>query len=169
LVRAPSDIEGLTHLVLPGGESTTLRHLLVLFGLWEPIRARNRAGELALFGTCAGAILLARGPQRPPTFGLLDAVVERNAYGTQRDSFRRTLDAVGAPFPGVFIRAPRFTAIGEGTRVLGRLDGEPALLEGPGLLAASFHPELTEDARLHAHFLTLRFNARVSPASARCP
>jgi 5'-phosphate synthase pdxT subunit len=158
-VRAPRDLEGLTHLVLPGGESTTLHHLLTLFGLWQPLAARHRAGELALFGTCAGAILLARHRgQRPPTFGLLDAELERNAYGRQIDSFTRivtlTLDD-GEPrsFPAVFIRAPRITAVGAGVRVLARDGEQPLALEAPGVLACTFHPELTEDPCLHERFL----------------
>ena len=91
-VRGPQDLEGLSHLVLPGGESTTLHHLLRLFGLLDPLVARHRAGTLALFGTCAGAILLSRGcGGKPPTLGLLDVEVRRNAYGRQKDSFTREI------------------------------------------------------------------------------
>ncbi len=153
-VRAPDDLEGLTHLVLPGGESTTLHHLLTLFGLWQPIADRQRAGELALFGTCAGAILLARtSDSRPPTLELLDAAIERNAYGRQIDSFSRTIELAGHPFPAIFIRAPRFTELGPEVRVLAR-DGEHAVaLEAPGLLATTFHPELTDDPWFHRRFL----------------
>ncbi|HEX6883211.1 MAG TPA: pyridoxal 5'-phosphate synthase glutaminase subunit PdxT [Planctomycetota bacterium] len=155
-VRAPADLDGLTHLVLPGGESTTLHHLLTLFGLWEPLRARHRAGTLALFGTCAGAILLARDcGGSPPTLGLLDAAIERNAYGRQVDSFVGELELEGAPFPAVFIRAPRFTDIGSDVRVLARLADIPVALEATGILATTFHPELTDDPRWHARFLGL--------------
>lgn len=166
-VRSPRELEGLTHLVLPGGESTTLHHLLVLFELWEPLRARHRAGSLALFGTCAGAILLARDAGgEPPTLGLLDAAVERNAYGRQADSFVRPVwldpgertpgePGLGRSLRGVFIRAPRFTALGQGVRVLARLDGEPVALAAPGLLATTFHPELTPEGEFHARFLAL--------------
>ena len=153
-VRAPRDLEGLTHLVLPGGESTTLHHLLTLFDLWQPIAARHRAGALALFGTCAGAILLARGAgTKPPTLGLLDAAVERNAYGRQIDSFTRAIALEGRDFPAVFIRAPRFTELGPDVRVLARDRDLPVALEAPGLLATTFHPELTDDPWFHRRFL----------------
>lgn len=157
LVRAPADLEGLTHLILPGGESTTLHHLLELFGLREEIRTRASRGELALFGTCAGAILLGREDgSRPPRLGLLDANLERNAYGSQVDSFQAGIDVdglEGGALQATFIRAPRFTNIGASARVLARLHGEPVLVEQPGVLAATFHPELSKDDRLHARFL----------------
>ncbi|MSR60945.1 MAG: pyridoxal 5'-phosphate synthase glutaminase subunit PdxT [Planctomycetes bacterium] len=161
-VRAPRELDGLTHLVLPGGESTTLHHLLTLFELWEPLRERHRAGELALFGTCAGAILLSRGcGGKPPTLGLLEAEVERNAYGRQVDSFTRVLELADEPGPsagltGVFIRAPRFVRVDPALHVLARLDGEPVALETPGLLATTFHPELTAETHFHRRFLALR-------------
>lgn len=163
-VRAPRELDGLTHIVLPGGESTTLHHLLVLFGLWDALRARHREGSLALFGTCAGAILLARDAGGlPPTLGLLDAVVERNAYGRQADSFVGPIEleeelesAELGParlYHAAFIRAPRFTSVGPGVRVLALRAGEPVAIEAPGLLATTFHPELGEDLRFHARFL----------------
>ena len=163
-VRRPADLDGLTHLVLPGGESTTLHHLLSLFGLGEEIVRRFREHRLALFGTCAGAILLGHGDgERPPRLGLLDAVVERNAYGRQLDSFTRTIPLDGFPakalgvadrsFRCVFIRAPRFCHVGSGARVLARDGDDPILVEGPGLLAATFHPELTDDPAIHSYFL----------------
>jgi 5'-phosphate synthase pdxT subunit len=166
-VRAPHELEGLTHLVLPGGESTTLQHLLALFGLWDELCARHRAGTLALFGTCAGAILLGRhAGARPPTLALLDAELERNAYGRQVDSFAGAVElapelAPPATLPAVFIRAPRFVAQGRGVRVLARLAGEPVALEAPGLLATTFHPELTPSPWFHARFLA----ARPAPSS----
>lgn len=171
-VRAPSDLDGLTHLVLPGGESTTLHHLLRLFGLWDGLRERALSGSLALFGTCAGAILLARDAGgKPPTLGLLDARVERNAYGRQIDSFARRMERVAdegepaRPFRAVFIRAPRFADIGPGVRVLARLGGEPVALEAPGLLATSFHPELAEDPWFHARFAGLAAGAPAALSS----
>jgi pyridoxal 5'-phosphate synthase pdxT subunit len=157
LVRSIEDLAGLTHLILPGGESTTLHHLLELFGLRQAIRERAARGELALFGTCAGAILMgADDGTRPPRMGLLDATLARNAYGTQVDSFEAPLHVEGldgGPLLARFIRAPRFTHIGPSARVLARLDGQPVLVEQPGLLAATFHPELVGDDRLHARFL----------------
>ncbi len=155
-VRNRSHLEGLTHLVLPGGESTTIHHLLELFDLRRAIIDRHRAGRMALFGTCAGAILLGgEDGQRPPRFGLLDAVLERNAYGRQADSFSRVirLEALGADLRCVFIRAPKIKSAGAGARVLARDGDQPILLQGPGLLAATFHPELSGDPLLHAYFL----------------
>lgn len=158
-VRSPRDLDGLTHLVLPGGESTTLHHLLTLFDLWRPIAERHRAGELALFGTCAGAILLSKGcGGKPPTLGLLDAELERNAYGRQIDSFTCEVELTEEPgdpgsFPAVFIRAPRIVTVGPNVRVLARDGDEPLALEAPGLLASTFHPELTANPWFHARFL----------------
>ncbi len=155
-VRSREDLAGLTHLVLPGGESTTLHHLLQLFDLQREIVRRYRAGELALFGTCAGAILIGSGNgERPPRWGLLDAILERNAYGRQVDSFTRDLhlEAFGSELHCVFIRAPRFSYVGAGARVLARLGDEPILVEGPRLLAATFHPELAGDPLVHRYFL----------------
>jgi 5'-phosphate synthase pdxT subunit len=159
-VRSPADLAGLTHLVLPGGESTTLARLLGLFGLDGEIACRARSGELALFGTCAGAILMATVEGgKPATLGLLDARIERNGYGRQVDSFRRALElapefgADGNACEGVFIRAPRFVSVGPLARVLARSAGEPVALEAPGLLATTFHPELTGDTRFHRRFL----------------
>jgi 5'-phosphate synthase pdxT subunit len=171
-VRQKRHLEGLTHLILPGGESTTIRHLLDLFGLTPEIVARSRSGELCLYGTCAGAILLGRDDgTRPARLGLLDATLSRNAYGRQVDSFARDVelrlakdaeDAKDAaePFHCVFIRAPRFVAVGSSVDVLGSLDGEPILVEAPGLLAGNFHPELTRDLRVHRHFLAMAPAAR---------
>lgn len=157
-VRSPRDLAGRTHLVLPGGESTTLHHLLALFGLLEPIREGHARGTLALFGTCAGAILLSRDAGgRPPTLGLLDAQSQRNAYGRQLDSFRREL-VLETPerdrFPGLFIRAPRLKELGPGVRILARDGDEPVAVESRGLLATTFHPELTTDPWFHHRFLT---------------
>jgi pyridoxal 5'-phosphate synthase pdxT subunit len=167
-VRQRRDLAGLTHLILPGGESTTIRHLLDLFGMTEEIVARHRAGTLRLFGTCAGAILLGQDDgTRPQRLALIDATVARNAYGRQVDSFSAPLTlAAGTsgdapPFHGVFIRAPRFTRIGAGVRVLARRGDEPVLLESDGVMAATFHPELTDDLRIHRRFLALE------PAIAR--
>ena len=157
LVRSCEELDALTHLVLPGGESTTLHHLLARFGLWDVLRERHAEGTLVLFGTCAGAILLGKDDgERPPRLGLLDAVLERNAYGRQLDSFARSivLEEIGPePFPCAFIRAPRFRSVGPLARVLGRDGDEPILVEGAGVLAATFHPELSGDARVHRRFL----------------
>ncbi len=171
-VRALADLEGLSHLVLPGGESTTLAHLLDLFDLRAPLVAGWRAGRLALFGTCAGAILLGRDEgEAPRRLGVLDVTVRRNAYGRQVDSFAEPVVApwLGQPPLGaVFIRAPRFADPGPGVEVLARRGDEPVLVRGPGALAATFHPELRDDARVHALFLATRpAAAEAAAASAR--
>jgi 5'-phosphate synthase pdxT subunit len=155
-MRGPNALAELTHLVLPGGESTTLQHLLALFGLQQALVERFRAGELALFCTCAGAILHGRDEgEAPPRIGLLDATVRRNAYGRQVDSFTAelALEHDGGSVHGVFMRAPRVEDVGPNVRVHARHGDEPVLLHAPGILAASFHPELTDDPTLHRFFL----------------
>lgn len=175
-VRQRRDLEGLTHLILPGGESTTIRHLLDLFGLTDELVARWSAGTLRLFGTCAGAILLGQDDgTRPKRLGLLDATLARNAYGRQIDSFSEELDLAlpgprgvdRAPFHGVFIRAPRFVRVGDGLQVLARHRGEPVLVAAPGLLAGTFHPELTRDRRIHRWFLAMTAAAPGATPPAR--
>jgi pyridoxal 5'-phosphate synthase pdxT subunit len=144
--------------VMPGGESTTMSNLLTTSGLFEPIAERVEAGMPTL-GTCAGMILLAvkildgRSDQR--CFGALDIAVRRNGYGRQIDSFEAELDIVGfdEPFHGVFIRAPRIESVGDGVEVLASYDDEPVLVRHGNLMAASFHPELTADGRLHGLFV----------------
>lgn len=157
-VRSPADLDGLSHLVIPGGESTTLHHLLELFDLRAAIGERHRSGRLALFGTCAGAILLGRGDgERPPRLSLLDAQVRRNAYGRQIDSFTRNvvIECLDFELRCVFIRAPKITRVGQNVRVLARIDDDPILVQAPALLAATFHPELSDSPLLHTRFLTL--------------
>jgi len=152
-----------TALVVPGGESTTFRKLMEGSGLSEAIRAVARRGD-PVFGTCAGAILLSRTILHPPGegLGLLDATVVRNAYGRQLDStvVRLTdLDrcALGAePLEAVFIRAPRFAAVGSSVAVLARRDGDPVLVQQGNLLAATFPPELADDRRVLDLFLSRR-------------
>jgi 5'-phosphate synthase pdxT subunit len=154
-VRHAAELQGLRGLVLPGGESTTLLNLMREEPWFDMIRAFHARGG-AILGTCAGAILLAREvrPQQP-SLGLLDAAIERNAWGRQRDSFETTLDApdLGGPLRAIFIRAPRFRASGPGVAVLARHRGEPVLLQQGALYAATFHPEILGEARLHARFL----------------
>ena len=159
-VLREKDLDGLDALVLPGGESTTIAKGLARLGLYEPLRAFARAGH-PMLGTCAGAILLARRVENHPveTLGLLDATAVRNAYGTQVDSFAAPLDAGGAPelagLRAVFIRAPQLRDLGPGVEVLARVEGEPVLVRQGKLLAATFHPELGEDPRVHALLLAL--------------
>jgi 5'-phosphate synthase pdxT subunit len=147
-VRLPEELDGLDGLVIPGGESTTIMRLARLYGLDEAIR--RYAGPV--LGTCAGMIVVDR-----EHLGLADLEVDRNAYGRQVRSFEADVDLDGdeRPLRGVFIRAPRIRALGDGARVLGRLDGEPVLVRDGRLLLASFHPELTDDPRVHERFLEL--------------
>ena len=157
-VRRVSELAGLKGLVLPGGESTTLLKLMAEEDWFDALRGFHARGG-ALLGTCAGAILLARevnGP-RQPSLGLLDATIDRNAYGRQVDSFEAEVEApaLGEPLRGVFIRAPRFQATGPGVEVLGRLKGAPVLVRQGRVLAATFHPEIAGDHRLHRMFIGL--------------
>ena len=147
-VRLPEQLDGLDGLVIPGGESTTIVKLASLYGLDEAIRSFDRP----LFGTCAGMILLDR-----RHLGLADLEVERNAYGRQVASFEADLDLGDGedPFRGVFIRAPRVRDVGAGVEILAELDGEPVLLRDGRTLVAAFHPELTDDPRIHERFLEL--------------
>lgn len=150
----PKQLAALDALVLPGGESTTIAKGLARLALYEPLRERVRAG-LPVLGTCAGAILLAERVENRPveTLGVLDVTAVRNAYGTQVDSFAAPVDAGALPALAglrcVFIRAPRLTQLGPGVAVLARVDGEPVLVRQGNVFAATFHPELTEDARVH--------------------
>lgn len=162
-VRLPEQLDGLDGLILPGGESTTIGKLLVAYHLLEPIRAFG--AQHALWGTCAGAILLARDIHRPqPILGLMDITIERNAFGRQVDSFEADLDvpelqevdSEARGFPAVFIRAPLIERIGEQVRALACLpDGQIVAARQGALLATSFHPELTGDDRFHRYFLTM--------------
>jgi pyridoxal 5'-phosphate synthase pdxT subunit len=154
-VRMPEELHGLDGLVIPGGESTTIMQLAELYGLDEAIR---RFGG-AIFGTCAGMIVLGR-----DHLGLAEVEVDRNAFGRQVWSFEADVDLADDELPlhGVFIRAPRVRELGSEVEVLGELDGEPVLLREGRLLLATFHPELTEDLRVHALFLDMvREGARV--------
>lgn len=147
-VRKPEELEELDGLVIPGGESTAIARLVRLYGLEEAIRAFERP----LFGTCAGMILLDRNH-----LGVLDLEVSRNAYGRQVASFEADLELAGdeKPLRGVFIRAPRVAEVGPEVEVLAELDGEPVLLGQGRVLVAAFHPELTDDTRVHERFLDL--------------
>lgn len=155
-VRTVVDLEGLRALVLPGGESTTMLKLMEGTGLEEAITALHRDGG-AILGTCAGLILLAREVAGPAqrSLALLDVDVTRNGYGRQIDSFETDIpwSEDSRPVRGVFIRAPRITRTGAGVRVLASVGGEPVLVRRGKVLAATFHPELTDDTRLHRYFL----------------
>lgn len=166
-VRLPDDLLGLRGLILPGGESTTLHRLLRFSGLDRAIPEAAREG-LALYGTCAGMILLARqiaNDSHTKPFGLIDITVARNAYGRQIDSFEAevSLDGIGA-FPAVFIRAPQIVEHGRGVRVLGRHNDVPVLAQQGRVLVSSFHPEIGTDPRVHRYFLDTICAAELQPA-----
>ena len=159
-VRRAEDLEGVRGLVIPGGESTTIGKLAREYGVEAEARRRYEAGTLALWGTCAGAIWLAReveGYPEQPRLGVMDIAVQRNAYGRQVESFETDLEVKGfdRPFHAIFIRAPVITRVGPGLRVLARYQGDPVFVVGDRLMATTFHPELTEDPRVHLYFARL--------------
>ncbi len=159
-VRTPEQLSGIDALFLPGGESTTITRLLQTSGLQGPLVAALRDG-LPVFGTCAGLIVLANdvrdqhGVVAAPVFGILECTVARNGYGTQLDSFEAPLriDGIEGTFPGVFIRAPLIEAVQPSVDVLASHDGNPVLIRRGPVWAATFHPELSGDLRLHQRFL----------------
>ena len=175
LVRTPEDLRPdgrpLDGLILPGGESTTMLKFLEKLSFFEALEKFGR--ERPVFGTCAGAILLAREVQHPPqrSLGLLDAVVERNAYGRQIDSSieHEPTTLGGEPMEMVFIRAPRILEAGKDVEVLALRDGFPVLVRQGKLLAATFHPELSADRRLHLLFVDMVRAAAVPPKSVPRP
>jgi len=161
-VRTAEELENIDGLIIPGGESTTMLKLLNLMDLKEPLR--RFVSEKPVFGTCAGAILLAKDVLNPPqeSFGAVDLTVERNGYGRQIDSrvaqiepdaeFQRRVGA--GDMEAVFIRAPIIRRTGPGVNILAQYDGIPVLVEQGKYLVATFHPELTGDARVHRLFLS---------------
>jgi 5'-phosphate synthase pdxT subunit len=160
-VRRPEELAEVDGLVIPGGESTTMSKLAVIFGMLEPLRERVRAG-LPVYGTCAGMIMLADkildGREDQETIGGIDMIVRRNAFGRQNESFEAAVDIAGidGPVEGVFIRAPWVEAVGADTEVLARLaDGTIVAVRSGNLLATSFHPELTGDHRVHRLFVDM--------------
>lgn len=157
-IRLPSQLEGLDGLIIPGGESTAISKLMVSYGFYEPIAERHAQG-MAIWGTCAGAILVARdvvdgiGDQR--SLSLMDITVRRNAYGRQVDSFEVELDFAHLhdPFTGVFIRAPWIEKVGDGVEVLAEHEGHIVAARQGRMLATTFHPELTGDPAIHRYFV----------------
>lgn len=159
LVRRPDDLDGVDALVIPGGESTTIGRLIRQYNLFEPIRKRGEEG-MPLFGTCAGMILLAKrihGPEQAH-LGLLDATVDRNSFGRQRDSFEAGISVEGLgeePYAAVFIRAPHIVEAGDAVTVLARYEDKIVAARQGNVLVTSFHPELTDDPRMHRLFLNM--------------
>lgn len=170
-VRTPADLVGIDAIVLPGGESTTMSRLLDTAGLRGPLTERLGEG-LPVLGTCAGMILLAvdvlDGQPEQRALDRVDIAVRRNGYGRQVDSFETDIDIRGldTPFHAVFIRAPRVERHGAGVAVLASCDGVPVLLRQGSALVASFHPELTEDLRVHNLFVEIVRTSLVAPANA---
>lgn len=157
-VRLPQQMDDCEGLVIPGGESTAIGRLMATYGFYDAV-AQQHGGGMAVWGTCAGAILIAREvldampDQR--SLNLMDIAVRRNAYGRQVDSFEADLDFAridGGDFRGVFIRAPWIETVGEGVEVLARHDGHIVAARQDDLLATTFHPELTGDVRIHRYF-----------------
>ena len=157
LVRTPEDLTNLDGLVIPGGESTTFLKHLERAGFYDALNAFVHTKPT--FGTCAGTILLAKDVGNPPqkSFAALDIAVERNAYGRQNDSTILTAETAlpGGPLEMVFIRAPRITRLGEGIETLATRDNFPTLIRKGQILAATFHPELSDDPRVHQLFLDI--------------
>ena len=158
-VRTPQDLAGVDAVVIPGGESTTMSFLLDSSGLREPLQDRLQNG-MAAFGTCAGMILLANevldGRDDQHSLNAIDITVRRNGFGRQRDSFEADLvveDISGGPFHAVFIRAPVVERVGQNVEVLARVEGSPVVCQSGPITVCSFHPELSDDLRLHEKFL----------------
>ena len=155
LVRKPGDLDGLDGLVIPGGESTAFLKHLERAGFYDLLN--EFVHSKPIFGTCAGCILLAHEVTNPPqrSFDVLEVTVERNAYGRQNDSAIRFEETAlpGGPLEAVYIRAPRLSALGSAVQVLATRDGSPTLVRQGRILAATFHPELSEDRRVHQLFL----------------
>ena len=160
-VRRPEELAEVEGLVIPGGESTTMSKLAVVFGLLEPLRERIRAG-LPVYGTCAGMIMVADkildGRDDQETLGGIDMIVRRNAFGRQNESFEAAVDIEGidgGPVEGVFIRAPWVESVGARAEVLATYEGHTVAVRQGNVLATSFHPELTGDHRVHALFVEM--------------
>ena len=159
-IRLPEQLDSLDGLIIPGGESTTLSRLMTIYNLREPIAQMAAQGH-AVWGTCAGMIMLSREitEQDPVPLDIMDIGVQRNAFGRQVDSFEQDLNVNalgGAPYHAIFIRAPVIIRVGQGVKVLSALEDErPVAVQQGNLMATSFHPELTNDYRFHSYFLDL--------------
>ncbi|MFI1306024.1 pyridoxal 5'-phosphate synthase glutaminase subunit PdxT [Streptomyces sioyaensis] len=160
-VRRAEELAAIDGLVIPGGESTTMSKLAVVFGMLEPLRAFVRAGK-PVYGTCAGMIMVADklldAREDQETFGGIDMIVRRNAFGRQNESFEAAIDVAGipgGPVEGVFIRAPWVESVGGEVEVLATYDGHTVAVRQGNVLATSFHPELTGDHRVHALFVDM--------------
>ncbi len=164
LIRRPDQLQKLDGLILPGGESTTFLKHLERDGFF--VALASFVEDRPTFGTCAGCILLAKDVTNPPqrSLGVLDVTIERNAYGRQNDSaiVSTSTTLPGGPLEAVFIRAPRIERVGPQVKVLAQRENSPVLVEQAHLLAATFHPELSTDDRIHRHFLDLALHYKES-------
>jgi 5'-phosphate synthase pdxT subunit len=157
-IRLPAQLDDCAGLIIPGGESTAISKLMESYGFYEPIASRHAEG-MAVWGTCAGAILIAKriseGIEGQRGLDLMDIEVRRNAYGRQMESFEANLDFahIGEAYRGVFIRAPWIESVSDGVEVLARHDGHIVAARQGNLLATTFHPELTGDPRIHRYFV----------------
>ena len=171
-VRLPEHLEGVNGLIIPGGESTTLSRLMSIYGLRDPVRALAGAGK-TVWGTCAGMIMLAHEITEadPVPLQLMDIGVQRNAFGRQIDSFEQDLDIADLgpdPFHAIFIRAPVVIRVGPQVETLASLPGGPAVaVRQDNLMATAFHPELTDDTRLHQYFLGLASQREATASRSR--
>jgi 5'-phosphate synthase pdxT subunit len=159
-VRRPTELTDLNGLVLPGGESTTIGHLMKEEGFFEPLTSLVKE-NLFVFGTCAGLVLVARevldGTTEQPHLGLMNIKVRRNAYGRQRESFEEDIEVKGfkKPYRAIFIRSPWIEEQGEEVEVLAEYQGRPVLARQKNILVSAFHPELSSDVRVHKFFLEM--------------
>jgi len=166
-IRLPEQLSDVEGLIIPGGESTTLSRLLTRYNLRQPIKQLATDGK-PLWGTCAGMIMMASEitENDPVPLEIMDIDVQRNAFGRQIDSFEQELEITGfdeTPYHAIFIRAPVIKRVGSGVSIMASLqDGRPVAVQQANLMATSFHPELTKDARFHTHFLNLNSNRTVN-------
>jgi len=166
-IRLPEQLSDVDGLIIPGGESTTLSRLLTRYDLRQPIKKLAIDGK-PLWGTCAGMIMMASEitENDPVPLEIMDIGVQRNAFGRQIDSFEQELEITGfdeTPYHAIFIRAPVIKRVGSGVSIMASLqDGRPVAVQQANLMATSFHPELTKDARFHTHFLNLNSNRTVN-------
>ena len=166
-IRLPEQLSDVEGLIIPGGESTTLSRLLTRYNLRQPIKQLATDGK-PLWGTCAGMIMMASEitENDPVPLEIMDIGVQRNAFGRQIDSFEQELEITGfdeTPYHAIFIRAPVIKRVGSGVSIMASLqDGRPVAVQQANLMATSFHPELTKDARFHTHFLNLNSNRTVN-------
>ncbi len=159
VVKLPEDLELVDGLIIPGGESTTMGRIMVEMGMKELLKEKIKNG-MPVFGTCAGMILLSKKVEgyEQPLLEVLDVEIERNAYGRQVESFEVDINIPelgDRPFRAIFIRAPKIKKLGEGVEVLASYDGDPVLVRQGNILASSFHPELTQDTRIHEYFIRM--------------